>query len=148
MTFHALVVDDDAGVRYTLAEILGDIGLAVSLADNGVAALQLARSAHFDLVITDLRMAPLGGLELLQTLHDEQPNLKVILVTAHGSERHAVEAMKLGAYDYFKKPFDLDELMSVVARVLESLQLVQDNERLASENNLAQSLVFRSASMS
>jgi DNA-binding NtrC family response regulator len=148
MKFQALVVDDDAGVRYTLAEILGDAGLTTQLAEHGQRALELARATQFDLVITDLRMSPIDGLELLRILHDEQPKLKVIVVTAHGSERQAVEAMKLGAYDYFKKPFDLDELMSVVGRALESLRLSEDNERLASETNFAQSLVFRSLPMS
>jgi DNA-binding NtrC family response regulator len=148
MKFRALVVDDDAGVRYTLAEILGDAGLEVQLAEHGKQALEMARASHFELVITDLRMTPVNGLELLRELHAEQPKLKVILVTAHGSERQAVEAMKLGAYDYFKKPFDLDELMGVVGRALESLKLTEDNERLASESNFAQSLVFRSTAMS
>lgn len=142
------MVDDDAGVRYTLAEILGDAGLEVKLAENGQQGLELVRASHFDLVITDLRMTPVNGLELLRAVHEEQPKLKVIVVTAHGSERQAVEAMKLGAYDYFKKPFDLDELMGVVGRALESLKLSQDNERLASESNFAQSLVFRSGAMS
>ena len=148
MNFRALVVDDDAGVRYTLAEILRDCGLEVQLAEHGQLALELARASRFDLVVTDLRMAPVNGLELLRALHAEQPKLKVIMVTAHGSERQAVEAMKLGAYDYFKKPFDLDDLTAVVGRVLESLRLSEDNERLASESNFAQSLVFRSAAMS
>ncbi len=76
-------------------------------------------------MITDLRMAPIDGLELLRVLRAEQPKLKVIMVTAHGSERHAVEAMKLGAYDYLKKPFELDELMAVVGRALESLRLAR-----------------------
>ena len=119
MNFRALVVDDDAGVRYTLAEILRDCGLEVQLAEHGQQALELARASRFDLVVTDLRMAPVNGLELLRALHAEQPKLKVIMVTAHGSERQAVEAMKLGAYDYFKKPFDLDDLTAVVGRVLE-----------------------------
>jgi len=148
MTFRALVVDDDAGVRYTLSEILSDAGLSVELAENGRDALAIARTSAFDLVITDLRMAPMDGLELLRTLHQELPKLKVILVTAHGSERHAVEAMKLGAFDYFKKPFDLDELMAVVGRALESLRLSEENARLISESNFAQSLVFRSPAMS
>jgi len=148
MKYQTLVVDDDAGVRYTLAEILADAGLEVQVAEHGQRALEMARNSHFDLVISDLRMAPVDGLELLRLLRAEQPKLKVILVTAHGSERHAVEAMKLGAYDYFKKPFELDELMAVVNRALESLRLAAENERLTSESNFAQSLVFRSASMS
>lgn len=147
MKFRALVVDDDAGVRFTLAEILADGGLEVDSAENGSAALDLARATHFDLVITDVRMAPVDGFELLRTLRAEQPKLKVIVLTAHGSERLAVEAMKLGAFDYFKKPFDLDELMAVVTRALQSLRLAEENERLASESNFSQSLVFRSECM-
>ncbi len=143
-----LVVDDDEGVRFTLAEILGDAGLEVALADCGQRALHLARAEAFDLVITDLRMAPMDGLQLLRTLRAEQPRLRVIVITAHGSERHAVEAMKHGAYDYFKKPFELDELMVVVNRALEAVVLARENERLASESSFSQSLVFRSASMS
>ena len=148
MKYRALVVDDDAGVRYTLGQILADAGLQVESAENGEQALEMAHSSHFDLVITDLRMAPIDGLELMRRLRAERPKLKIIMVTAHGSERHAVEAMKLGAYDYFKKPFELDELMVVVGRALESLRLAEENERLSSENNFSQSLVFRSASMS
>jgi two-component system, NtrC family, response regulator HydG len=147
VTTRVLVVDDDAGIRYTLREILRDAGLQVELAEHGQHALELARSSHFDLVISDLRMAPIDGLELLAALRAEQPRLRVILITAHGSERHAVEAMKLGAYDYFKKPFELDELMAVVGRALETLRLAEDNERLACEGSFAQSLVFRSAGM-
>lgn len=147
MNCRVLVVDDDAGVRYTLKEILSDAGLRVELAEHGEQALGMARAERFDLVITDLRMAPMDGLELLAILRNEQPRLRVILITAHGSERHAVEAMKLGAYDYFKKPFDLEELMAVVRRALEALRLTEENERLASEGVFAQSLVFRAASM-
>ncbi len=147
MNTRVLVVDDDAGVRYTLQEILKDAGLSVELAEHGEQALEKARREQFDLVISDLRMAPMDGLELLQRLRFEQPRLRVILITAHGSERQAVEAMRLGAYDYFKKPFDLDELLAVVRRALEALRLTEENERLASEGIFAQSLVYRSARM-
>jgi DNA-binding NtrC family response regulator len=90
----------------------------------------------------------MDGLTLLRRLREEKPQLKVIMVTAHGSERSAVEAMRLGAYDYFKKPFELDELMAVVGRALEAVRLRADNERLAVEGRMAQSMVFCSASMS
>jgi two-component system response regulator HydG len=143
-----LVVDDDVGVRYTLAEILREVPVAVELAEHGQQALELARQSSFDLVITDLRMAPMDGLELLTRLRAEQPALKVIVVTAHGSERHAVEAMKLGAFDYFKKPFEVDELVAVVQRALDSVRLERENERLLGERDLSQSLVFRSSAMS
>ncbi|HMA92831.1 MAG TPA: response regulator, partial [Polyangiaceae bacterium] len=148
MSARVLVVDDDAGVRYTLSEILRDSRLEVELAEHGEAALALARASQFDLVITDLRMAPMDGLELLRILRAEQPQLRVILITAHGSERHAVEAMRLGAYDYFRKPFEIDELLAVVNRALEVIQLSRENERLESENHLCQAMVFGSSSMS
>lgn len=147
MSLQVLVVDDDAGVRYTLREILSDAGLSVSLAEHGQQALEMARRQTFDLVISDLRMAPMDGLALLAALREEFPKLRVILVTAHGSERHAVEAMKLGAYDYFRKPFELDELMAVVERALEAVRLAAENERLTSEGTFAQSLIFSSPDM-
>lgn len=143
-----LVVDDDAGIRYTLSEILRDSGLDVALAENGQQALDLLRTSPFDLVITDLRMTPVDGLELLRVIRAEQPRLRVVMITAHGSERHAVEAMRLGAYDYFRKPFELDELMAVVHRALEVVRLSSENERLQGENRLSQAMVFCSPSMS
>ena len=148
MTPRVLVVDDDVGVRYTLAEILREIPVDVELAEHGEKALELARATAFDLVLTDLRMAPMDGLELLAHLRAEQPALKVVLITAHGSERHAVQAMKLGAFDYFRKPFEVDELVAVVQRALDSVRLERENERLAAERDLSQSLLFQSAAMS
>lgn len=147
MSYRVLVVDDDAGIRYTLREILTDAGLEVKLAEHGQQALDMARVTAFDLVISDLRMTPMDGFALLSALREEFPRLRIVLVTAHGSERHAVEAMKLGAYDYFRKPFELDELMAVVGRALEAIRLAAENERLAGEGAFAQSMVFGSAPM-
>jgi DNA-binding NtrC family response regulator len=148
MTARVLVVDDDVGVRYTIAEILREIPVEVELAEDGEQALEMTRRSSFELVITDLRMAPMDGLELLAHLRAEQPALKVVLITAHGSERAAVQAMRLGAYDYFRKPFEVDELVAVVERALESIRLARENERLAGERDLSQHLVFGSRTMS
>jgi len=148
VTFRALVVDDEAGVRYTIAQILRDAGLAVVTAENGVDGLARAREEPFDLVVSDLRMAPMDGLELLEHLRAEQPDLRVILITAHGSERLAVEAIRRGAYDYFKKPFELDELLAVTRRALEAVRLARENEQLRGESALGQSLIFTSPAMS
>jgi DNA-binding NtrC family response regulator len=144
VTFRALVVDDEAGVRYTITQILRDAGLTVVTAENGVDGLARARQEPFDLVVSDLRMAPMDGLELLDHLRAEQPGLRVILITAHGSERLAVEAIRRGAYDYFKKPFELDELLAVTRRALEAVRLARENEQLRGENALGQSLIFAS----
>jgi two-component system response regulator HydG len=143
-----LVADDDAGVRYTLRGLLEDDGLVVEEARDGEEALaRLAREPAVDLVISDLRMPRVDGLELLRRLSAQPGAPRLILVTAHGSERHAVEAMKLGALDYFKKPFEVDAVLAVVRRALSSVRLEAENERLAGEVNLLRSLVFVSPAM-
>ena len=144
----ALVVDDDDGVRFTLESILKRADLDVEVAASGEKALEMLSDSLFHLVITDLRMPGMDGLELLRNIKKDPSPPRVILITAHGSERHAVEAMKLGAHDYFRKPFEMDELLSVVQRAVESIRLTVENERLASELNLSRFLVFDSAAMS
>ncbi|MGC4114946.1 MAG: sigma-54 dependent transcriptional regulator [Myxococcales bacterium] len=143
-----LVVDDDAGVRYTLREILESSAMEVEEAQDGAAALEKIDAEPFQLVISDLRMPKVDGMELLKKVRGRPQAPRVILITAHGSEKHAVEAMKLGAFDYFKKPFEMDELVAVVQRACETAQLSLENERLAGELNLSRSLVFASPAMS
>jgi len=144
----ALVVDDDDGVRYTITSVLEESELEVDDASSGEAALEKLASASYHLVITDLRMPGIDGLELLRRIQASPGAPRVIMITAHGSERAAVEAMKLGAYDYFRKPFEVDELVAVVQRAVESVRLSAENERLASELNLSRSLIFASPAMS
>ncbi|WP_236607740.1 sigma-54-dependent transcriptional regulator [Sandaracinus amylolyticus] len=141
-----MVVDDDAGVRYTLRGFLEDAGLDVDEAKDGAEAL--ARLEDHALVITDLRMPRMDGMELLRRIKARPDSPVVVMITAQGSERQAVDAMKLGAFDYFKKPFEPDELLAVVRRALESATLRADNTRLAGELNLARTMVFESAPMS
>lgn len=149
----ALVADDDAGVRYTLTQVLEHAGLEVEAVEDGAAALERAREGDFDLIVSDLRMPKRDGLALLADLVREgivggRSRAKLVMVTAHGSERHAVEAMKLGAFDYLKKPFDMDEMLAVVERAASAARLVAENERLEGELNLSRSLLFESAAMS
>ena len=142
-----LVVDDDPGVRYTLREILESEGLTVDDAADGTEALARWQARPAPLVITDLRMPGMDGMELLRRLAALPRAPRVVVVTAHGSERQAVEAMKAGAYDYFKKPFESDELLAVVRRALEAARLSTENERLAGELALARTMVFASEPM-
>jgi two-component system response regulator HydG len=145
----ALVVDDDDGVRFTIRNLLEDAGLTVREARDGQAALdELAVHGPAHVVITDLRMPRMDGMALLRALRAQPNPPRVILMTAHGDERVAVEAMKSGAWDYFRKPFDIDELVAVVERAVETVRLQSDNERLQGELNLSRSMVFRSAAMS
>jgi two-component system response regulator AtoC len=116
-----LVVDDDAALRFTLEEVLEEKGFERVSAVSGEEALRLL--AGVDAVITDLAMPGMDGLGLLARLREQDPDLPVILLTAHGNERIAVQAMKAGAYDYLHKPFSSEELALVVARAVEARQL-------------------------
>ncbi len=144
----ALVVDDDAGVRFTLRDVLESADLDVDEAEDGAAALASLADRSYDLVITDLRMPRVDGMALLNATRQMAEPPKVIMITAFGSERLVVEAMKAGAYDYFKKPFELDDLLRVVSRGVEAVRLQLENERLAGELQLARNLVFVSPAMS
>ena len=147
MTPRILVVDDDEGIRYTLRGILEDAGLEVVEACDGQEALTRLGDETFHLVLSDLRMPKVDGLELLTALQELPAAPRLILITAHGSERAAVEAMKRGAYDYFRKPFETDELLQVVERAVESVRLTADKERLEAELHLSRSMTFRSVAM-
>jgi DNA-binding NtrC family response regulator len=142
-----LVVDDDPGVRYTLREILSSEGLQVDEAADGLEALSRLEAQPAALVVTDLRMPGMDGMELLRRLAARSPAPRVVVITAHGSERQAVEAMKAGAHDYFRKPFDNEELLAVVRRAVEAVRLESENERLAGELTLARTMVFASEAM-
>jgi DNA-binding NtrC family response regulator len=141
------VVDDDPGVRYTLREILESEGLLVEEAADGAEALARFEARPAALVVTDLRMPGMDGMALLRALAARPRPPRVVVITAHGSERHAVEAMKAGAHDYFRKPFETDELVAVVRRALEAVRLSDENERLAGELALARTMVFASEAM-
>ena len=143
-----LVVDDDAGVRYTLREILESSGLEVDVASDGVEALERLQVQPAQLVVTDLRMPRMDGMELLHKLVAQNPAPRVVVITAHGSERQAVDAIKAGAHDYFRKPFEADELVAVIRRATEAARLALENERLRGELALSRTLVFASEAMS
>ena len=143
-----LVIDDEAPLRYTLRAILEDDGVKVVEAADGRAGLAIVDRGGVDLVITDLKMPGLSGLELLDALAQRGGGPRAIMITAHGSERMAVEAMKRGALDYFAKPFDPDEVIRVVRRALESVRLREDNRRLRAELALGKTMIFASEALS
>jgi two-component system response regulator HydG len=145
----ALVVDDEVNVRYTVRGILEHVNLEVVEAEDGVAALECLDSGEFQLVVTDLQMPRMDGLELLRKINERPaPRPKVIVMTARGSERHAVDAIKNGAYDYFKKPFAVEEMIAVAKRATESVRLTAEVERLEGELTLSRSLIFTAPAMS
>jgi len=139
-----LVVDDDAALRFTLEEVLGDKGFEVVSADSGAQALE--RLAGVNAVITDLAMPGMDGFALLAQLREREPELPVVLLTAHGNERTAVQAMKAGAYDYLHKPFSTDELALVVSRAVEAHQLREAARTLRLERAVGGAVVGQSPS--
>jgi len=123
-----LIVDDQDMMRDSLAQILVREGHEVVAAPDGAAAVARLGAARFDLLITDLRMPKMTGLELLAEAKRLRPDIPVVLMTAFASVANAVEAMKLGAYDYIQKPFNGDEIKLLVDRTLEHTRLRLENQ--------------------
>ena len=117
MTGSPLVVDDERSIRIGLAGLLSKEGYSVQAADSGAEALRLLGEHAFDLVLTDLRMPEVDGMQVLAAITQNYPETFVIMMTAYGSEKIAVEAMKSGAYDYIAKPFDNDEVKLLPAGI-------------------------------
>jgi two-component system, NtrC family, response regulator PilR len=126
-----LVVDDEQSMRELLGIMLRQVGYDVTQADGGETAIQTLKTTDvFDLVITDLRMRKVDGLAVLKAAKEHSPHTVVLVVTAFASTETAVEAMKLGAYDYVTKPFKLDELKLTIANALERKRLQDENREL------------------
>ncbi len=140
-----LLVDDEPGVLFTLTEVLRERGLTVTSARSGALALPLLDDAS--VVVTDLQMPGMSGLELIAAIGARDPTLPVILLTAHGSEKIAVAAVKAGAYDYLTKPFDIDEVAVVIERALEARRLRVANRQLTVERALGKRIVADTPSM-
>ncbi|MEW6360502.1 MAG: sigma-54 dependent transcriptional regulator [Acidobacteriota bacterium] len=116
-----LVVDDEKNQREILETILTSEGYDVTTASSGEAAMKFVESRRFDLVLTDLKMAGMSGLDLLKELTNFDKSIIVILLTAHGSVDSAVDALRLGAFDYLQKPYDQAKLLETVSRALNKL---------------------------
>ena len=125
-----LVVDDEQSMRELLAITLRRVGYDVTLADGGAGAIERLGRERFDLVVTDLRMQESGGMDVLRAVRARAPETVVVVVTAYASTETAVEAMKLGAYDYVTKPFKLDEIRVTPANALERKRLKDENRAL------------------
>ncbi|MEJ7597824.1 MAG: sigma-54 dependent transcriptional regulator [Kofleriaceae bacterium] len=126
-----LVIDDEPAIRFALEELMTDRGHVVITAVSGDAAI--AHLAEVDVVLTDLMMPGLDGLGVVRAARLHAPGVPVIVLTARGSEKAAVEAMKAGAVDYLTKPFDVDEIALVVARAADHARLRRDAARAAAE---------------
>ncbi len=125
-----LVVDDDHAHRTMLRALLGGWGYAISEADDGSTAVDMVRKRAYDLILMDIRMLKVSGLEALPLIKSHNPAIPIILMTAYSSVETAVSALKMGAYDYLTKPLDFDKLRLTMARAMEHLQLREENRQL------------------
>jgi len=124
---HLLLVEDESALRQAIAEQLTDRGFQVQQVDSGEAAMAQLADFAFDIIITDLRLPGMDGTALIQSAIARYPNIIAIIVTGYGTTKHAVDAIKSGAFDFVSKPFQIDELMHV-------LESAQEQRRLKSEN--------------
>lgn len=128
-----LVVDDEHLIRWSLEQNLKKHGYEVVTAGNGEDALRIVREDQPDLVLLDIQLPGITGIEVLEKLKDNEEDILVIMLTAHGGLETAVNAMRLGAYDYVSKPFNLDELSIIIRKALETSELKREVARLRSE---------------
>ncbi|HVN95878.1 MAG TPA: response regulator [Syntrophorhabdaceae bacterium] len=134
-TAHILVVDDEKGIREGCRRILVSEGYAVDLAENGKEALDMVRAKPYDLLLVDLMMPVMGGMELMEEVGQIDPEIIMIVITGFATVETAVDAMKRGAYDYIPKPFSPDQLISVLNRGLEKRRLRIETEKLREERD-------------
>lgn len=125
-----LIIDDEPLMRLSMVDALEGVGCEVTAAATGTEGIHALKKRAFDMVITDLRLPGADGLAVLKACKERDPNTEVILITAHGSVDTAVGAIKLGAFDYITKPFQMDELLLIVERVGKMFELRRDTVRL------------------
>jgi DNA-binding NtrC family response regulator len=113
-----LVVDDEKNIRLTLTQALEPLGLPVQTAGDGNEALEKLQESNFCLILLDLKLPGLDGMEVLRRIRESWPKVPVVMMTAHGTIEYAVEAMKLGAVDFLRKPFSPAEIREIVRKVL------------------------------
>jgi two-component system response regulator HydG len=125
-----LVVDDEEGARGFYANALRELGFEAETAASGNQALEMLESGQFDVVLADVRMPGMSGLELLKAIRETYPDIDVVMMTGYGTIPSAVQAMKLGAYDYLAKPLKVDDLTHLLQRLVEKQELAAENRLL------------------
>jgi two-component system, NtrC family, response regulator len=125
-----LIVDDEKNYLLVLSAVLEDEGYEVLTAPDGPEALEIQKSSDLDLVVTDMKMPGMDGIEFLEQIKARDPDLPVIMMTAHGTVDKAVEAMQKGAYSYILKPFDNERLILFAKKAMSTYQVVKENRRL------------------
>ncbi|HEY3347421.1 MAG TPA: response regulator, partial [Nitrospirota bacterium] len=133
MSEKILVIDDERSICDAIAHILKGAGYAVTTSTSGSEGLKIFEGGRFDLVITDMKMEGINGLDVLRRVNELDPEVPVMVITAFGSIDSAVEAVKLGATDYIAKPFVNDDLKLRVNKTLEAIRLTRENQELRAQ---------------
>src|ERR1700691_3564348 len=142
-----LLVEDDSAIVTTLRRVLADEGYEVAVEKNGDAGLTRAKADAFDVVVTDLKLPGLNGLELVRELHASRPRLPILMMTAHGTTETAIEATQSGAYDYLLKPFEIPELLLLVEQAVAASRLMSEPVQLGTAGHARDAIVGNSRSM-
>ncbi len=142
-----LLIEDDAGTAASLQKVLSAEGYEVDVVSRGDSGLEQARERDYHVVITDLRLPGLDGLELVAQLHAAKPKQPILLMTAHGTTETAIEATKLGAYDYLLKPFDVDELLDLLGAAVANSRLMSEPVEMGEASRGRSAIVGQSRAM-
>ena len=142
-----LLIEDDPAIASSLKKVLAGEGYSVDTASRGDDGLEQARRSSYAVVITDLRMPGLNGLELVEQLHKAKPKQPILLMTAHGTTETAIEATKLGAYDYLLKPFEADQLLDLVAAGVTGSRLMSEPVEMGEARLDRSAIIGRSRAM-
>jgi two-component system response regulator AtoC len=118
-----LIVDDEEIIRLSLSEGLKDLGYKVDTAENGTVAIKLAKEFKPQVVFLDMRLSNENGLDILPKIKEADNEIEIVIMTAYGDVQTAVKAIKLGAFDYINKPFDLQEIDIIIKRIIQNLEL-------------------------
>ena len=127
---HILLIDDERSIRNTLKEILEYEKFTVDLAEHGVEGLEMYKKGGYDIVLCDIKMPEMDGLEVLEKIFEEGGDAQVIMISGHGNIDNAVEAIKKGAYDYIEKPLDLNRLLITIRNALDKSDLITETKVL------------------
>jgi two-component system, NtrC family, nitrogen regulation response regulator NtrX len=125
-----LVIDDEAGIRDVLREIIADEGYRVFTAEDGIEGLQIVESERIDLVVLDVWLPNMGGIDVLKQIKTEHPDVEVVIISGHANIDLAVKAVKLGAFDFLEKPLSLDRVTTIIKNALQIEQLRRENRQL------------------
>ncbi|HBB93279.1 MAG: Fis family transcriptional regulator [Bacteroidetes bacterium GWF2_49_14] len=142
-----LVIDDERSIRNTLKEVLEYENHQVELAEDGIVGLEMIRENHFDIVLCDIKMPKIDGLEVLQKIFEFTAEPQVIMISGHGTVDSAVEAIKKGAYDFIEKPLDLNRLMITIRNAMDKTQLVTETRILKKKVSKKYEMVGESPAM-